>query len=90
LAADNNDSSSEGSLDSAGCISYSYKKILPLFTYKIKNLEDITTMDTGTSLNSAKVLTPSDKKFKKYSEDNGLFGTEKINRPDINSVALGQ
>ena len=90
LAADNNDNSSEGSLDNAGCVSYSYKKILPLFTYKIKNLEDITTMDTGTSLNSAKVLTPSDKKFKKYSEDNGLFGTEKINRPDINSVALGQ
>ena len=32
---------------------------------------------------------PDGRKFKKYSEANGTFGVDKINRPDINAVPLG-
>jgi hypothetical protein len=35
------------------------------------------------------LLEPDDKSFKKYSEHNGLFGYDKLNRPDINAVGLG-
>lgn len=35
------------------------------------------------------ILEPTDKKYKKYSETNGTFGYEQINRPDVNAVPLG-
>jgi hypothetical protein len=35
------------------------------------------------------LIEPDAKKFKKYSERNGLFGAEKINKPDVNAVPLG-
>lgn len=52
-----------------------YNKLLDLFTYK----------DVGGS----KLIEPQDKDYKKYSEENGVFGAEKINRPDVNAVPLG-
>ena len=38
---------------------------------------------------SSGIIDPEDKNFKKYSEHNGLFGYDKLNRPDINAVGLG-
>ena len=35
------------------------------------------------------LIEPDGKKYKKYSEINGIFGAEKINRPDVNAVPLG-
>jgi hypothetical protein len=35
------------------------------------------------------LLEPDQKHFKKYSERNGLFGAEKVNKPDVNAVPLG-
>ena len=64
-----------------------YKKVLPIFTYKISTLTN--DIDVGTDLETAKVLTAQDRSFKKYSESNGLFGAESINRPDVNAVKLG-
>lgn len=70
-----------------------YNKLLPIFTYKNifepAWLGDVgTTGDTNIEFAQG-LLEPEDKKFKKYSERNGLFGTEKINRPDVNAVPLG-
>lgn len=65
-------------IDSAGNVTESllnYNKLLPLFTFK----------DEGGN----KVLEPDDKNYKKYSEINGVFGVDKINRPDVNAVPLG-
>lgn len=64
-----------------------YKKILPLFTYKVGDL--VNDLDNGTDLNQAVILTPEAAKYKKYSEANGEFGYMKINRPDVNAVGLG-
>jgi len=71
----------------------SYNKLLDLFTYKdIYEPEfSVGESDPGTSHEIASgLLEPDDKKFKKYSVINGLFGAEKINRPDVNAVPLGQ
>ena len=38
---------------------------------------------------SSGIIDPQDKSFKKYSEHNGTFGYDKLNRPDINAVGLG-
>lgn len=66
------------------------KKVLPLFTYKDTELAYEFSGDTDpSSISSATVLEPDSKRFKKYSEANGLFGSTKINRPDVNAVALG-
>lgn len=65
-----------------------YKKILPLFTYRTTGniVDDI---DEGRDLNSVSIITPEAKKYSKYSESNGEFGYNKLNRPDINAVPLG-
>lgn len=65
----------------------SYRKVLNTFTYKIGEL--VNDIDNGIDLNKATILTPEDKKFKKYSDSNGEFGTSKLNRADINAVGLG-
>jgi len=64
-----------------------YKKLLPLFTYASSKIagfsgEEITADKLG-------ILEPTDKKYKKYSDLNGTFGSDKINRPDVNAVDLG-
>jgi len=71
----------------------SYRKILELFTYKFTG--DITTNDSSSFLetigfNKFKgVVTPKGRKYKKYAEISGEFGSTKMNRADINAVGLG-
>lgn len=72
----------------SGATDYTYKRVLSSFTYKISNL-NTNDLDPGTNLGDAKILTSQDKWFKKYSESNGLFGSEKIDRVDVNSVNIG-
>lgn len=76
--------SNEGALDET----LQYTKLLPLFTYRtihIPNYKDDT--DDGV----ANGLIDSEAKgFKKYSDRNGMFGFDKLNRPDVNAVGLGQ
>lgn len=55
----------------------SYKKILELFTYDNEDLLE------------ANVVLVDGAKFEKFSEENGLYGVSKMNRPDINAVKLG-
>ena len=64
-----------------------YKKILNLFTYKTLSANDDT--DAVASSNISGMTMPDSRKFKKYSELNGTFGAEKMNRPDVNAVPLG-
>lgn len=66
---------------------FSYKKVLNAFTYKTAGLSN--DIDEGTNLNDIQLITPESKKYKKYSESNGEFGVNKINRADINAVGLG-
>jgi hypothetical protein len=54
-----------------------YKKALELFTYDSDDLEN------------AKVILVDGPKFEKSSEEYGLYGVSKINRPDINAINLG-
>ena len=77
-----------------GGTSISYKKILDLFTYRIKNLDSndldkSNWFDSSTDLSKAKILMPGDRYYEKYLSSNGLFGAEKINRPDLNAVPIG-
>lgn len=77
-----------------------YNKLLDIFTYKDVPYPDAR-KDDGTAINDEEsgddliapvavgLIEPDGKKFKKYSEINGLFGTNKINRPDVNAVPLG-
>jgi hypothetical protein len=51
--------------------------LLELFTYSSSKLSD------------AKVIPVDGKDFEKKSEENGLYGVSKINRPDVNAVPLG-
>ena len=60
------------------------KKILDLFAYG-RLSED----ETSTSISASRLVSPSSKRFKRYSERNGTFGAEKINRPDVNAVPIG-
>ena len=62
--------------------SLQYKKLLPLFTYKAVSIDTEDAEVTG-------IIEVEDRKYKKYSEINGVFGAEKINRPDVNAVPLG-
>jgi hypothetical protein len=66
---------------------FNYRKVINTFTYKEGNLID--DLDEGKYLKDVKILTPEDKKYKKYSESNGEFGASKINRPDLNAIGLG-
>lgn len=69
----------------------SYNKLLNNFTYKNYTIKNKNYSDDE-SVGEPKVGEPiddEDKGFKKYSEINGVFGTNKLNRPDINAVGLG-
>lgn len=61
---------------------------MPLFTYKS---EPILLGNEGELEGEpAKgIIESGSKRFKKYSEFNGVFGFDKLNRPDINAVDLG-
>lgn len=61
----------------SGNSAISYKKLLELYTLSD---EDIS---------KAEIILADAKKFEKYSEENGLFGSSKLNRPDINAVPQG-
>ena len=66
-----------------------YNKLLPIFTYKSKSIATY----SGDKLEDEPIknfLTSDSKRFKKYSELNGTFGTDKLFRADINAVPLGQ
>lgn len=65
-----------------------YYKLLPLFTYKYTDVVKLFEKDKDEIKNNS-ILNPDDKAFKKYSEYNGLYGYEKINKPDVNAVGLG-
>ena len=65
---------------------FKYKKVLPLFTYS-NSQETSFTNEQDDGIRG--ILEPQDKKYKKYSDINGVFGVEKINRPDVNAVPLG-
>lgn len=70
----------------------SYRKILPLFTYKDGqiNVSTYSGESTVDDVADNAIIEPDGKKYKKYSESNGTFGYEKINRVDVNTVPLGQ
>ena len=85
IVVDNTD----GDYDSYGTVVASYKKVLPLFTYKsISFNADIDTADS-VDLSTFKLTLPDSKKYKKYAEANGTFGTSSLNRADINGIPLG-
>jgi len=70
-----------------------YNKLLPIFTYR-NVFEPEWGNDTGTgddiddnTFNG--IIEPDGKKYSKYAERNGVFGSEKINRPDVNAVPIG-
>ena len=65
-----------------------YKKLLPLFTFK-KVPETSFSGEPDDLITPNSIIEPDGKKYKKYSEINGIFGAEKINRPDVNAVPLG-
>ena len=61
---------------------------MPLFTYK-KAFEQSFSGEPTDNIAENSIIEPDNKKYKKYSEINGVFGAEKINRPDVNAVPLG-
>jgi hypothetical protein len=63
---------------------------MPLYTYKGKNIVSNLYDDSSIENDIGNIITPEDKGYKKYSENNGTFGYDKLNRPDINAVGLGQ
>lgn len=66
-----------------------YNKLLPLFTYKKYEIKD-SRYDVNLKEEDLRGLIDNESKnFKKYSEINGIFGTDKISRADINAVGLG-
>jgi hypothetical protein len=61
-----------------------------LFTYKGDFVKSFTNDTADSSEPGDNTIIETDgKKFKKYSEINGLFGSQKINKPDVNAVPLG-
>ena len=66
-----------------------YNKLLPLFTFKWNTILSAVYKDLKEDLPKG-IVTPEDKQYKKYAENNGIFGYDKLNRPDINAVGLGQ
>jgi hypothetical protein len=74
--------------EGSGTEELNYNKLLPLFTYKnglVKSFSD----DTDDLVPDG-IISSENKGFKKYSERNGIFGYDKLNRADINAVGLGQ
>ena len=75
----------DGTVDSNGL---HYNKLLPAFTYKEGNI--VSSLYDDSSIEPPKgIIEPQDKSYKKYSENNGIFGYDKLTRPDINAVGLG-
>jgi hypothetical protein len=70
-----------------GTTSLKYKKLLPLFTYKNMNIVS-SSGDTADTIGFG-IIEPTSSRFKRYSEANGTFGYDKMNKPDINAVPLG-
>ena len=68
---------------------FQYRKILPLFTYKISDVLDNGAIDQGNDLSKAKLLLPETKSYGRFAKSNGEFGATKINRADINAIGLG-
>ena len=68
-----------------------YNKLLLLYTYKSKFIQEFNGQEEYKRNEEPEIgiLEPDDKKFKKYSEINGIFGAEKINKSDVNAVGLG-
>lgn len=66
-----------------------YNKLMPSFTFKTNIIESMIYKDSKSEPPMG-IIDPEDKSFKKYSEVNGIFGFDKLNRPDINAVGLGQ
>jgi len=66
-----------------------FNRLLTSFTYKdaFSPLWDGDKSDYES--NPEGLIEPEDKKFNKYAELNGIFGADKINRPDVNAVPLG-
>ena len=84
--------------DGTDTTTLTYKKLLPLFTYKKYYVPTAFNFTSGLAIAESVareedvmsgILEADSKSFKKYSEINGLFGAEKINRPDVNAVPLG-
>lgn len=67
----------------------SYNKLLPVFTYKDEIAIKSLMYEDAKSEPPQGIIDAEDKSFKKYSEINGLFGYDKLNRADINAVGLG-
>lgn len=65
-----------------------YNKLLPLFTYR--NGLVVNFSGEKDDFVPDGIISSENKGFKKYSERNGIFGYDKLNRPDINAVGLGQ
>lgn len=68
-----------------------FNKLLPMFTFRSEHIREFDGDDQNneTLNHDNAILEPDNKRFKKYSEANGIFGFEKLNRPDINAVPLG-
>lgn len=77
----------EAKSDSDVTSSLSYNKLLPIFTYK--SFSDAGVAEENDTIKAGKLIDAEDKHFKKYSERNGVFGFDQLNRPDINAVKLG-
>ena len=67
-----------------------YNKLLPLFTYKRAFIKSFAGEEEKDETSVSGLLDPNSSRFKKYSDRNGTFGYDKLNRPDINAVGLGQ
>ena len=63
---------------------------MPIFTYKDYFIQSFSGEKASDEVHVNRLLDAEDKGFKKYSERNGTFGYDKLNRPDINAVGLGQ
>ena len=74
-----------GTENNTEAVFFRYKKILPTYTYKIVDESG----EDSNDIRLAKVVLPNGKHFKKYSEQNGTFGADHMNRPDVNAVPLG-
>jgi len=69
--------------------SLSYRKLLPVFTYRGNFVASFSGETSDGEPGNNSIIEADGKKFKKYSEINGLFGSQKINKPDVNAVPLG-
>lgn len=67
-----------------------YKKLLPLFTYKSDFMVKLFANDEDDPrVKNYSIISADSKAYKKYAQYNGEFGYDKINKTDVNSVGLG-